>query len=69
MSQDRTFDRMDAVLELEAQLRRYKDDATPHGKHIYEETLQNLKRDLEVAIHAGEGDWFTERYQQYSPGS
>jgi hypothetical protein len=64
MSQDRSFIRMDAVIELERQLQRYQRDATPNGKRIYEETRESLKRDLEAAIANGEGDWFTERYQR-----
>jgi hypothetical protein len=65
MSEDQTFVRMQAILDLEAQLQRYEKETTPHGQQIYRDTLQRLKRDLEAAIHAGDGDWFTERYRRH----
>jgi hypothetical protein len=65
MNQDRTFVRMDAIIALEDQLKRYRGDYTPNGQLISQETLESLKRDLETAINDGEGDWFTERYRQH----
>jgi hypothetical protein len=65
MSEDRTMVRMDAVLGLEHQLQRYINDKSPKGRSIYQDTRNNLMRDLEAVIRDGAGEWFTARYQRH----